>query len=80
MCVRGFVVAPGLEDSPGQLGEALQGLSQDLNQAWAQASLAQGDSLGQQDKALLEETRPWPRLREALGQGEFPDPGEDETG
>ena len=25
MCVRGFVVAPGLEDSPGQLGEALQG-------------------------------------------------------
>ena len=36
--------------------------------------------MGQQDKVLLEETRPWPRLREALGQGEFPDPGEDETG
>ena len=31
-----------------------------------------GDSLGQQDKALHKETRPWPRLTGAPGSGDFP--------
>ena len=65
-------VAPGLEDSPGQLGEALQDFEPRPQPGVDAGEPGSRDSLGQQDKALLKETRPWPRLEGAPGSGDSP--------